>query len=74
MTLTVNHVACMKRLLRELTPEEYTIIDKMLVHPYQDCVFDLMNMLECEKSTVYRKRDRAIKKLLRLRYGAGADV
>lgn len=72
LKLTVNHVARLERLLGFLTPEEQLIIDRMLINPYKNCTLDLMEELHCEMSSVYRLRARAIKKLLHLRYGAGA--
>ena len=72
LKLTVNHVARMERLLGFLTPEEQLIIDRMLINPYKNCTLDLMETLHLEKSQIYNLRARAVKKLLRLRYGACA--
>ena len=72
LKLTVNHVARLERLLGLLTPEEQLIIDRMLINPYKNCTLDLMETLHLEKSQIYNLRASAMKKLLRLRYGAGA--
>ena len=72
LKLTVNHVARLERLLGFLTPEEQLIIDRMLINPYKNCTLDLMETLHLEKSQIYNLRAGAMKKLLRLRYGAGA--
>ena len=72
LKLTVNHVARLERLLGFLTPEEQLIIDRMLINPYKNCTLDLMEILHLEKSQIYNLRAGAMKKLLRLRYGAGA--
>ena len=72
LKLTVNHVARLERLLGFLSPEEQLIIDRMLVNPYKNCTLDLMETLHLEKSQIYNLRAGAMKKLLRLRYGAGA--
>ena len=72
LKLTVNHVARLERLLGFLTPEEQLIIDRMLINPYKNCTLDLMETLHLEKSQIYNLRARAVKKLLRLRYSAGA--
>ena len=72
LKLTVNHVARMERLLGFLTPEEQLIIYRMLINPYKNCTLDLMETLHLEKSQIYNLRARAVKKLLRLRYGACA--
>ena len=72
LKLTVNHIARLERLLGFLTPEEQLIIDRMLINPYKNCTLDLMETLHLEKSQIYNLRAGAMKKLLRLRYGAGA--
>ena len=72
LKLTVNHVSRLERLLAFLTPEEQLIIDRMLINPYKNCTLDLMETLHLEKSQIYNLRAGAMKKLLRLRYGAGA--
>lgn len=50
---------------------EQLVLDKMILHPYKNCTFDLMEQLECERTTVYKLRARAVKKLYRLYYGVG---
>ena len=50
---------------------EQLVVDKMILHPYKNCTFDLMEQLECERTTVYKLRARAVKKLYRLYYGVG---
>ena len=72
LKVTVNHVGSLERLLGMLSPEEQLVINSMLVNPYKNCIFDLMESLHLEKSQIYNIRAGAIKKLLRLRYGAGA--
>ena len=72
LKLTVNHIARLERLLGFLSPEEQLIIDHMLINPYKNCTLDLMEILHLEKSQIYNLRARAVKKLLRLSYGAGA--
>ena len=74
LKLTVNHIARLERLLGFLTPEEQLIIDHMLINPYKNCTLDLMETLHLEKSQIYNLRARAVKKLLRLRYGACASA
>ena len=59
-------------LLGFLTPEEQLNIDRMLINPHKNCTLDLMESLHLEKSQSYNLRASAMKKLLRLRYGAGA--
>ena len=43
----------------------------MLIHPYRNSAFDLMETLHCEKSWLYKHRAAALDTLCRLRYGAG---
>ena len=47
------------------------VVDKMILHPYKNCTFDLMDRLHCERTTVYKLRARAVKKLYRLYFGVG---
>ena len=51
--------------------QEQLVVDKMILHPYKNCTFDLMEQLECERTTVYKLRARAVKKLYRLYFGTG---
>ena len=74
LKLTVNHIARLERLLGFLSPEEQLIIDHMLINPYKNCTLDLMETLHLEKSQIYNLRAGAMKKLLRLRYGACASA
>ena len=74
LKLTVNHIARLERLLGFLSPEEQLIIDRMLINPYKNCTLDLMETLHLEKSQIYNLRAGAMKKLLRLRYGACASA
>ena len=74
LKLTVNHIARLERLLGFLSPEEQLIIDRMLINPYKNCTLDLMESLHLEKSQIYNLRAGAMKKLLRLRYGACASA
>lgn len=60
-----------ERLLSNLTPEEQLVVDEMILHPYKNCTFDLMEQLECERTTIYKLRARAVKKLYRLYFGVG---
>ena len=69
-----DDVARLERLLGFLTPEEQLIIDRMLINPYKNCTLDLMETLHLEKSQIYNLRAGAMKKLLRLRYGACASA
>ncbi len=50
---------------------EQLVVDKMILHPYKNCTFDLMEKLECKRTTVYKLRARAVKKLYHLYFGVG---
>ena len=69
---TVSHIGRIERLLALLSPEEQLVLECMLISPRPQAVFDAAAELCCETSQVYRIRARALRKLLRLRYGAGA--
>ena len=46
----------------------------MIINPYPEVVFDLGEEMGLEPASIYRIRARALDKLTRLRYGAGANV
>ena len=73
LVATSNPISRIERLLAQLTPEEQMVLDRMLICPSPEAVFDLAEALSCETSSVYRIRARALDKLIRLRYGAGAE-
>ena len=51
--------------------QEQLVVDKMILHPYKNCTLNLMEKLECERTTVYKLRASAVRKLYRLYFGAG---
>ncbi len=69
LRLTENRIRRTERLLEKLEPEERRILEVMLVRPYPNCSFDLMDELHIEKSQLYRRRRAALDKLVRLRSG-----
>ena len=72
--VTEHHIARMDRLLSLLTPEEQKVLERMLINPYPEVVFDLADEMSYETCSIYRIRARALDKLIRLRYGAGAGA
>ena len=68
---TLHHISRMECLLAFLSPEERRVVDQTLINPHPQAVLDLASELCCEPSSVYRIRARAVKKLVRLRFGAG---
>ena len=49
--------------LAALTEEEYNILATLYLHPKRNNVDVLCEKLEVERTTVYRRRDKALKKL-----------
>ena len=73
MKITRHHIERIERLLSLLTSEEQEVLEQMIVDPYPEVVFDLSEKMGFEPCSVYRLRARALDKLTRLRYGAGAN-
>lgn len=71
LTVTLHSIERMERLLSFLTAEERQILEMTLVDSRPGALPALAEELQCDASRVYRIRARAIKKLTRLRYGAG---
>lgn len=74
MAVTKHHIDRIERLLSLLSSEEQEVLERMIINPYPEVVFDLTAELNCETTRIYRVRARALDKLTRLRYGAGANV
>ncbi|MBQ3702935.1 MAG: hypothetical protein II885_09270 [Oscillospiraceae bacterium] len=71
LAATANHISRIERLLGLLSAEERKVLDETLVNPHPEAVFDLAEEFGCDASRVYRIRARGIRKLVRLRFGAG---
>ncbi len=56
--------------LTALSPEDRLILSKMLIYPERNGVQTLCNMLRCEQSSVYRKRDKALQRFTVALYGS----
>lgn len=56
-------LAAMEAALDTLGEDEREIIEKMLIRPVPGAVEKLCEMLCVEKSSVYRRRDKALRKL-----------
>ena len=72
LAATEHQISRMERLMSLLSPEEQEVLDRTIVNSYPEVVFDLAQEKCCDTARIYRIRNRAINKLLRLRYGAGA--
>ena len=68
---TEMHVANMDALLARLPADELTAVDCLFVDKEGGGLFSAMDLLHCEKTQVYRIKDRAIMRLARLRWGRG---
>ena len=56
-------LASLEQALQMLTPEELLILDRMLIHPQKGAVPQLCQILNVEKSGIYRRKDRAVEKV-----------
>lgn len=68
---TEMHVENMDRLLAQLPEEERTAVRRLYVDKQAGGLFEAMEQLHCEKTQVYRIKDRAIMRLARMRFGKG---
>lgn len=57
------------RALGALEPEERLILQQLYILPHEGAVGQLMETLSVERSTIYRRRDRALKKFTLSLYG-----
>lgn len=57
------------RALSALSQEEKQVLQRMLIYPERGGIARLCEELECEQSSVYRKRDRALHKFTIALYG-----
>ena len=57
------------RALEALKPEERLILQQMYILPREGAVGQLMEALSVERSTLYRRRDKALKKFTLSLYG-----
>lgn len=63
-----------ERLLSLLSPEEQKVLECMVINPQPEAAFDLAEDLNCGTTRIYHIRSTALAKLVRLRYGAGANA
>lgn len=70
---TEMHVENMDRLLGALPEDERTAVRCLFIEKQTGGLFDAMEQLHCEKTQVYRIKDRAVMRLARLRWGTGAQ-
>lgn len=68
---TLNSIRRLEDVLGFLTKEERNVLEKLVIQPAKNSMFEMCEALHCEPSTIYRTRARALRRLGRLRYGAG---
>ena len=56
-------------MMATMSAEEKRILEKMLIHPERGGALRLCEELDCEQSSIYRKRDRALHKFTIALYG-----
>ena len=56
-------LTALEQALQMLTPEELLILDRMLIHPRKGAVQQLCQILNVEKSGIYRRKDKAVDKV-----------
>lgn len=69
LALNERKVANIERLLNELSDEERTIIDRMIISKEMYAADRLVDELGYERRNIYRMRDNALRRLCQLRYG-----
>lgn len=67
-------VALTNRALGALTPQEQLVLRMLYIAPQKGNVGRLCELLGCEQATVYRRRDRALKKFTTALYGKPLSV
>lgn len=66
-------VKTVDRALERVSREERTILHRLYIYQERGAIERLCNELGCESSSVYRRRDRALKKFTIALYGASGD-
>lgn len=62
-------VAAVEAALDALTEEERCILDRFYIHPYQGSVERLLDELCLERASVYRRKDKALRRFTMALYG-----
>ena len=53
----------LQQAMQVLTPEERLVVQMLVIAPERNAADKLCQLLEVERSSVYRRRERALKKL-----------
>lgn len=67
---TESWLHCMNRALEALTREERLVLQRFYIHPEKGSVERLCSELGAETSTIYRKRDKALRQFTISLYGS----
>lgn len=70
---TENWVQCMNRAMDTLAPEERQVLQGLYILPVKGGVERLCRELGLESSSIYRKRDAALRKFTTALYGAAEN-
>ena len=57
-------VEAMDKAMQALTPEERLVVERMLIHPAAGSVQELCQILGVEQTSVYRRKYKALDKLI----------
>ena len=71
LKFTKRRVADMERLLTKLPAEERRVSERMFVHREKYAGDNLAEELDCDTTTVYRIKNRALTHLAQMRHGFG---
>ena len=52
--------------MQVLTPQERLVVDRLYIHPEKGAVQALCELLELEPSSIYRRKDQAVEKLVQV--------
>lgn len=69
---TKKWIAVTNKALDALDPEEKVLLQRMYIKPVAGGVSQLCMLMNMEKSNIYRKRDRALRKFATVLYGTVA--
>lgn len=69
---TKKWIAVTNKALDALDPEEKVLLQRMYIKPVAGGVSQLCMLMNMEKSNIYRKRDRALRKFATVLYGTAA--
>ena len=66
MAFLRQRLNAMEMALQELTPEQRLVVDRLVIHPAPGNLAVVCELLELEKSSVYRRKYQALDKLAKV--------